>query len=199
MDGELAPQALVHVDQSAVAWSPTGLLTDAEARRLTTTSFTLTREVSAAIDVIVGHPDTAYFHRGDFIRHACIELLNAWEQSGMPGGPLKDLIEHLRALRMSAYQLKLRQEFSEIFSVFEVSLGAGAEAGDWELVTDTLDTLQGYIERTPGRYWQEHLRQTIAKSPTTRAAVNGLYEASRRGKLRKEAEHWQRWLESLQG
>ena len=102
-------------------------------------------------------------------------------------------------MRTAAYQLRRRQEFEEILSIYEVSLGAGTESGNWDLVTDTLSTLQGYVDRTPDRYWQEHLRKAIARSPSTQAAVNGLYEASRtESKLRKEARHWNRWLESLQ-
>lgn len=179
--------------------SSTGILADAEARRLTTTSFSLPKEQSAAIDVVVGHPDTAYTHRGDFIRHAVLELLWAWVQAGFPSEFVKDETEHIRAMRTAAYQLRRRQDFAEILTIYEVSLAEGSETGDWGLVTDTLGILQGYIDRTRDRHWQEHLRKAIARSPSTQAAVNGLYEASRdESKLRKEARHWNRWLESLQ-
>jgi len=194
----IPPDAMVGPGAEAVTRVAVGLLADAEAKRLVTTSFNLTKEESASIDVVVGHPKTAYEHRGDFLRHAVIELLDAWQQAGFPSEFVKDSVAHIKAMRNAAYRLQLRQEFSSVLSTYEISLSAGVETGDWLLVKDTLSTLQGFVDRTPDKFWREHMRKAIAKNASVQFAINSMYEAGRQdGELNKEAAHWQHWLESL--
>lgn len=193
------PDTLVQPDSDATSRPESGVLADREARSLITTSFTLTREESAAMDAVTGSPHTAYESRGDFIRHAVWELLNAFAKSGFPDQYVHDIVAHTRSMRASAFRLRIRQEFEEILQTYEVSLAAGVETGDWGLVLDTLTTLQGFVDRTPDRYWREHLRRVVARNPTAQRAIGGLYEAARTDKkLEAEAKQWQMWLESLQ-
>lgn len=193
------PDVLVQPDRDAISRPEAGVLADREARSLITTSFTLTREESAAIDAVTGSPHTAYESRGDFIRHAVWELLNAWAQSGFPSNYVSDIVAHVRAMRAAAFRLRIRQEFEEILQTYEVSLSAGVEAGDWGLVLDTLTTIQGFVDRTTDNFWREHLRRTVARSPVAQRAIGALYEAARtKTKLMADARYWQEWLESLQ-
>lgn len=191
--------SLVQPDEAAPSRAPIGVLADAEARRLVTTSFTLTREESSAIDAVVGSPHTAYESRGDFIRHATWELLNAWVKNGFPSVYAADIVAHIRAMRNAAFILRTRQEFEDAIQPYEVSLSAGVESGDWGLVLDTLHTLQGYVDTTPDRYWREHLRRVIARNTAVQRCIGSLYEAARElPKMKEQSRTWQRWLESLQ-
>lgn len=192
--------ALVRLDPGAISRQVTGVLMEAEARRLVTTSFNLTKEESSAIDTVVGHPQTIYDHRGDFLRHAVVELLNAWVQSGFPSEYVDDLVSHLRDMRSAAYRLRLRQEFQEVLDVYEVTLEQTLTSGDIAGVLEVLRTLRGYVDRTPSVFWKEHLQKTLARSRNVQHAIGALYEAARDDKkLEKEAETWNHWLENLLG
>ena len=190
--------ALVRLDPDAIARQATGILVEAEARRLVTTSFNLTKEESAAIDSVVSNPETIYEHRGDFLRHAVVELLNAWVRSGFPSDYVDDLVNHLRDMRSAAYRLRLRQNFQEVLDVYEVTLEQTLTSGDIAGVVEVLTVLRGYVDRTPSVFWKEHLQKTLARSRNVQHAIGALYEAARGDKrLAKEAETWNHWLESL--
>jgi hypothetical protein len=171
---------------------------EAEAKRLVTTSFNLTKEESAAIDVVVGNPQTVYEHRGDFLRHAVVELLNAWLRAGFPSDYVDDLVSHIRDMRAAAYRLKLRQDFQEVLDVYEVTLEQTLISGDIPAILEVLKTLRGYVDRTPSVYWKEHLQKTLSHSRNVQHAIHVLYEAARTDqRIAEEARTWENWLENL--
>jgi|SRR3990167_10670 len=190
--------ALIQVRPGSLQRTEMGSLADAETRRLVGMPLSVSKEELAAIDAIVGSPHTAYNTRSDFIRHAIWELVTAWVHSGFPSQYAYDIVSHLGAMRSAAHRQRIRQEFEDVVSVYEVSLSDGVEAGNWSLVTGALEDLQGYVDRTPDPYWAEHLRRVISRNPNVQRAINSLYEASRaEPSLKSVAEVWQHWLESL--
>jgi len=199
------PSALLPPPTGALTRQYQGQITEREARRLLTTTIRLDADVLTIIDEIVGSPQTEYQSRGDFIRHALMELLNVWLEHGFPHDYISDVLTRLREEKINANRLKMRQEFTDILNVYEQSLAAGAQIGDWKLVIETLGTLEGYVSRTKEPYWREHLRKTIALSKVVQHAISQLYEAARDlpelevgdERLDNLAEFWQKWLESL--
>ena len=192
------PRIMVSYGEDAIRRAQEGILADAEARQLVTTTFSLSKMESASIDLVVGSPHTDYNCRGDFIRHAIVELLRRWAESGFPDQYVDDMIAHIRTMRNAAHRQRVRHEFAEALTSYEQSLTAGAETGDWQLVLGTLRTLQGFVDRTPDAYWREHLRRVVSQNPAVQHAISALYEASRvEDKLVEDAEAWERWLENL--
>ena len=175
-----------------------GALADREARSLITRSYNTTKEEAAAVDRVVGAPQTLYTSAGDFVRHAVFELLMAYEEAGFPDTYVRDVAAHIRAMRETAERLRLRQDFAEVLSVYETSLLDGVDVGDWDLVQDTLETLEGYVERTPDQYWRAHLKRTTLKSVIVKGAIDALYEYARNDEqYANRAARWQAWLEGL--
>jgi Arc/MetJ-type ribon-helix-helix transcriptional regulator len=197
-DNLLLPTALLPRSAGALQHQYQGTLSEREARRLLTTTIRVDADVLTIVDEIVGNPATEYQSRGDFVRHAIMMLLNDWMEAGFPREYISDVINRVRAEKMNASRLRMRQEFSDILAVYEQSLSGGSEVGDWNLVLETLGRLQGYVDRTDETYWREHLRKTIAQSTVVQHTISSLYEASRERKdLKEPGEYWQRWLESL--
>jgi Arc/MetJ-type ribon-helix-helix transcriptional regulator len=197
-DNLLLPTALLPRSPGALQHQYQGTLSEREARRLLTTTIRVDADVLTIVDEIVGNPATEYQSRGDFVRHAIMMLLNDWMEAGFPREYISDVINRVRAEKMNASRLRMRQEFSDILAVYEQSLSGGSEVGDWNLVLETLGRLQGYVDRTDETYWREHLRKTIAQSTVVQHTISSLYEASRERKdLKEPGEYWQRWLESL--
>ena len=187
-----------HEPGSTVPRQYMGTLSDRDAKSLITRSFNTTKEEASAVDMVVGSPLTMYVSHGDFVRHAVWELLRAYEQMGFPNDYLPDITAHLKNMRESANRLRLRQEFSDILTVYETSLTDGLETGDYDLIDATFDTLEGYVTRTPDPHWKHFLRRTILRSGVVKAAVDALYEVARdEVRYQRASERWQVWMEGL--
>lgn len=176
----------------------TGTLADADARSLITRTYSTTKEEAAAVDRVVGSPQTLYMSHGDFVRHAVWEMLMAFEDSGFPDDYIPDVVMHLRDMREAAHRLRLRQQFSDVLMVYETSLTDGLETGDFDLVQATFETLEGYLTRTPDEHWRHYLQRTILRSGVIKAAVDALFEVGRlEAQYADKAEKWLLWLEGL--
>lgn len=177
-----------------------GLLASKESRNLVTRPYSTTREEAAAVDHIVGSPATLYTSANDFVRHAVFELLMTFDKAGFPDNQNQDITSHIKNLRSEAHRLQLRQDFSEALTIYEASLSSGLEIGDYVMVQDVLTTLEGFLERTPDRYWQSYLKRTILKSVVVKGAIDALFEYVREHPVSSSAgssEKWQLWLEGL--
>ena len=178
-----------------------GELTDHEVRQTVTTSLSVPRDVLLAVDRIVSDPRAGYATRSEFIRHGVHALLIAWLDAGYPDQQVYDVTMHARAMREAAMRIRVRADFEEAITAYEVQLNDGAELGDWGLVRRTLETLQGYIEGSPDPYWKEQLRRTVARNGAVKRAASAMWEAfddrGKRDPERKEAVRWQSWVESL--
>jgi Arc/MetJ-type ribon-helix-helix transcriptional regulator len=178
-----------------------GELSPSEVKDLTSTSLSIPRQILIATDHVVGDPRTPYKNRSEFVRHAVHALLMAWVDAGWPDKHVYDIVSHAAAMREGAERLRVRADFDEAVTAYEVQLHDGAEYGDWGLITRTLASLKGFIERSPDPFWKEHLMRVTAKNPAVKRAIATMYDGvqvfRRRDKRRKEAEAWQKWLESL--
>lgn len=176
----------------------TGSLADADAKALVPRTYNTTRMEADAVDRIVGSPLTLYMAHGDFVRHAVFELLMAYEQDGFPDEFIPDVTAHVRAMREEAQRIRLRQQFADVLLVYETSMASALEAGDYDLVTATLVTLEGYIDRTPEEHWRMYLRRAMLRSGVIRAGVDALYEVARsQPRFQGTAGKWLIWLEGL--
>lgn len=196
---------MAQLSQASLQRQYVGTLADSDAKSLVTRSYNTTKEEAAAVDRVVGSPVTLYISHGDFVRHAVWELLQAYEEAGFPDTFLPDMTHHLRSMREGALQVRLRQEFQDVLLVYETGLSDGMETGDFDFITATLRTLEGYIERTPDPHWKTYLKRTILRSGVIKAAVDSFYEwstdNSNAGKVpleyQAQAERWALWLEGL--
>jgi len=192
------PSALLPSPSGALVRQYQGSINEREARRLLATTVRLDADVLAVIDEMVGSPHTEYQTRGDFIRHALMELLNVWLEQGFPQAYSSDILTRIHEEKVNASRLRMRQDFTDILNVYEQSLSAGGTVGDWQLVLNTLTLLEGYVIRTEEPYWREHLRKTIAQSKVVQHTISQLYEVARDlPALKKDGDYWYQWLESL--
>lgn len=192
------PSALLPVPSGSLTRQYQGNINEREARRLQSTTVRVDADVLTVIDEIVGSPQTEYNTRGEFIRHALMELINVWMEQGFPHAYASDMLTRIHEEKTNANQLKMRQDFSDVLSVYELSLTGGASVGDWKLVLNTLTRLEGYVTRTDEPYWKEHLRKTIAASKVVQHTISQLFEAAQDlPDLQVDADYWQQWLESL--
>ena len=186
------------MSRAAVNEQYVGNLADGDSKALITRQYSTTKEEAAAVDRIVGSPLTLYIGHGDFVRHAVYELLMVYEKAGFPDEFIPDVVAHFRNMREGAYRIRLRQEFQDTLLVYENSLNEGLNVGDFELIADTLETLEGYVERTPDEHWKHYLKRTILKSSTLKSAVDKLFEVAREDrKFQGRADRWLVWLEGI--
>lgn len=194
---------IASLTQDAKPWERqyVGILADADAKSLINRSYNTTKEEAAAVDRIVGSPLSLYMSHGDFARHAIWELIQAYEQAGFPDDYLPDMTTHVQHWRQESQRLRLRQEFHDILLVYETSLRDGIEAGDYDYVMSTLDTLEGYIDRTPDEHWRLYIKRVILRSGVIKDTVEAFYEwafdDTGRHSYQVAAERWSLWLEGL--
>ena len=189
---------MAQIERNAVKRQYIGTLADGDAKSLVSRQYSTSKEEAAAVDRVVGSPLTLYISAGDFVRHAVWELLQAYEQAGFPDEFIPDVTAHLRNMREASHRLRLRQEFSDILTVYETSLNEGMDTGDWELVTSTFESLEGYLDRTPDVHWRVYLMRSVLRSGVVKQAVEALSEAGH-GFPKQEivAERWTLRLEGL--
>lgn len=203
----LTPTSLVPIDilmgsleKQALERQYLGALAGRESRNLVSRPYNSTKEEAAAVDRIVGSPQTMYVSQGDFVRHAVFELLMLYEREGFVDDYSKDVTAHIKNMRAEAHRLQLRQDFNETLSIYEASLSAGLDMGDWELLHDTLKVLENYVTRTPDDHWKAYLKRTILRSVIVKGTIDALFEHGRdHAEYRGRAEGWQLWLDSLAG
>lgn len=175
-----------------------GALASKESRNLITRTYAITKEEAAAVDIVVGNPGTLYTSAHEFVRHAIFELLMSYEASGFPDHQVKDTMSHIRAMRAEAQRLQIRQDFSESLTIYEQSLSSGLDAGDYELIHDTLLTIEGYLDRTPDNFWRVQLKRTVLRSVVVKGAIDAFFEFARtHDDYTDRAQRWQDWLDSL--
>jgi len=175
-----------------------GSLASKESRNLITRTYSITKEEAAAVDIVVGSPGTLYTSAHEFVRHAVFELLMSYEASGFPDHQVKDTMAHIRTMRAEAQRLQIRQDFSESLTIYEQSLSSGLDAGDYELVHDTLQVIEGYLDRTPDNYWRVQLKRTVLRSVVVKGAIDAFFEFARTHESYTDrARRWQDWLDSL--
>lgn len=200
----ILPQLLMgQLERGAMNRQYTGTLSDNDAKALVSRSYNTTKEEANAVDRIVQSPHTLYVSSGDFVRHAVFELLMAWQAAGFPDDYNSDTIAHVRAMRDAADRLRLRQQFADIITTYESSLTEGLDTGDYDFIVSTLDTLQGYVDRTPEEHWRHYVRRVILRSGVVKAAIEALHEAVDGGdpsvqQFASAAEHWTLWLEGIE-
>lgn len=199
----LLPRLIMgQLERGALNRQYTGTLSDTDAKALISRSYNTTKDEASAVDRVVQSPLTLYASSGDFVRHAIWELLNAWDQAGFPDEYVPDITAHVKAMRDAAQRVRLRQQFSDILTTYESSLTEGLDTGDFDLIEATLDTLEGYVVRTPDPHWQNYLRKVILRSGVVKATIEALVTAVE-GKApgwqqyARPAEHWALWLEHL--
>lgn len=190
------------MEQAAIQRQYVGTLSDSDAKALVSRSYNTTKDEAAAVDRVVGSPLTWYISHGDFARHAIWELLQVYEQAGFPDDYIPDVISHVRAMREAAQRLRIRQQFQDVITIYEASLTEGLDTGDFDLVEATLDTLGGYIDRTPDEHWKNYVRRVILRSGIVKAGVEALHAAVEGGtpgtrQYAKVAEFWTLWLEGI--
>lgn len=197
----VAPHPIVQLLENIHLQHFLGDLSPGEIKDLTTTTLSIPKQILIAVDHVTGDAHTPYKNRSEFIRHAIHGLLMAWVDAGWPDKHVYDIVAHAATMRESAERLKVRADFDGAITAYEIQLNDGTEYGDWKLVIRTLETLKGFIERSPDPFWKEHLMRTVAKNSSVKRAITTMYDGvqiyRRNDKRRKAAETWQKWLESL--
>lgn len=175
-----------------------GSLADRDSKVMITRSYSSTKMEADAVNSVIESGLTSFRSPSDFIRWAVFEGLCAFERDGFPDAYIPDILSHIGRMRKEAEQLRLRQDFAEILLTYETSLNRGLDVGDYDLVHDTLEELEGYIARTPDNFWKNHLKRTILKSVIVKGAIDAFYEAARgEPEMAERAVRWQLWLEGL--
>jgi hypothetical protein len=200
-DPNLLPEILMgRLVDGATRRQYIGQLADSDAKSLISRTYNTTKEEASAVDRIVGSPTTLYSSHGDFVRHAIWELIQAYVEDGWPDNYIPDVTAHIKNMRESAQRLRIRQEFNDILIIYEASLSDGLATGDFELVSATFNTLQGYLDRTPDEHWKQYLRRVVLRSSVMKAAIDALYDMAHENGVQEyqvEAEKWLLWLEGL--
>lgn len=156
-----------------------GKLTEAEAKQVVSRHFSVTRLTDMLIHEVANDQRFGYESVSEVIRHAVELFLQYLQENKMflaeHQGFANDILRRQHEMRLDAERAKIRLEFSDSIQVLDKEMDMARQIGDWEFIGKRLEKYTDMLENCESETQRRLLREVLAESVATKAAVIGFY------------------------